>query len=205
LAGRAKFGGWLGETRLRQRHTLFLLPAWSVGFPTHTANTPSVARSSRTAFQNFARVFSCDDRREIHLLTMPPKNKWLKQLAMAREARGIVHEEPALFTPSEEESGEEDEELSVGSDDDGSVELVEEAECRPWEWREAAVDVYASLEVSSLPRDSVFSAPRRRSSIRTQKRRRQQQNLLRKSAGRRGTIDAFLQRGSASALHRTTT
>jgi len=155
LAGRAKFGGWLGETRLRQRHTLFLLPAWSVGFPTHTANTPCVARSSRTAFQNFARVFFARPAQNKPICASPrhaSEEQAVEQLAKAPEARGAVHEEPALSTPSEEESGEgvtrSSRFRSDGRDDDGSVELVEEAECRPWERREAAEDLYASLEVS---------------------------------------------------------
>ena len=50
-----------------------------------------------------------------------------------------------------------------------------------------------------LPRDSVFSAPRRKNSIRAQQPLRKQQNLLQKSAGRRGTIEVCLKRGSASA------
>ena len=154
-------GSWLGESkiwRLAGRNAPpsaphAVSPSCLVCWVPHAHGKHAMrCPQLQDCFPEFCESVSCDDRRQIHLLTMPPKNKRLKQLAKAREARGTVHEEPALSTPSEEESGEgvtrSSRFRSDGRDDDGSVELVEEAECRPWERREAAEDLYASLEVS---------------------------------------------------------
>ena len=84
----------------------------------------------------------------------------MKLLAKARDVRATARDEPDFSTLLEEV------ELSVEShDDDDSIELDEEAQ--PLGVVEAAVDVYARLEISQL-RDSVFSSRGVGATFRTQ-------------------------------------